>query len=74
MSARIQDSKDADEAFDVPPTDADARATKPAVEGTFAEGLFIPPPDRPVDGAAASEAERLDKIGNASMPPGGTYS
>ena len=69
-----EQSIDADDDIDMPPTDADAGAAKPTVEGTFAEGLFIPAPEKPADGAAQNDAERLDDIGNASMPPGGTYS
>jgi hypothetical protein len=44
-------------------------------EGRFVEGLFVPVPDAaPGDADPPSEAERLDESGNASMPPGGTYS
>jgi hypothetical protein len=54
--------------------DAPADTEKPALEGSFVEGLFVPADDPSPEDAAGNEDERLDEIANASMPPGGTYS
>lgn len=51
-----------------------AETEKPVVEGSFVEGLFVPADIPLAEDAAGSEDDRLDEIGNASMPPGGTYS
>lgn len=70
MSRLVQNRKDSGGDGDVPSTDTE----KPVVEGSFVEGLFVPADIPSADDAAGSEDERLDEIGNASMPPGGTYS
>jgi hypothetical protein len=70
MSRLGENRKDTGRSDDVPSTDTEC----PVIEGSFVEGLFVPADVPSDEDAAVREDERLDEIGNASIPPGGTYS